>query len=67
MAKSQEITWKSAKNVTGALDGDILTIKVDLSKRLGPSKSGKTTGIATTSGNQGVIGGIKLGLNVYEQ
>lgn len=67
MAKVQEIAWKVAKNVVGQLDGDILTLKIDLSQRLGASKSGKTTTIATTSGNQVVIGSIKLGINCYEQ
>lgn len=67
MAKVQEITWKAAKNVSAQLDGDTLTLKIDISQRLGASKSGKTTTIATTSGNQVVIGGIKVGLNVYEQ
>lgn len=66
MAKVTEIVWKTAKNVVASLDGDILTVKIDLGKRLGPSKSGKTTTIATTSGNQVVLGGVKLGLNCYE-
>ena len=65
MAKT-EITWKNAKNVKASLDGDMLTLTMDISKRLGASKSGKTTTISTTSGNQVVIGGIKMGLNVYE-
>ena len=65
MAKT-EITWKNAKNVKASLDGDMLTLTMDISKRLGASKSGKTTTISTTSGNQVVIGGIKVGLNVYE-
>jgi len=45
---------------------NILTITVDLSKRLGPSKSLKTTIIATSSGNQPVPGtSATIGLNVY--
>lgn len=66
MAKATEITWKAAKNVKATLEGDILTLVVDLSKSHGPSKSGKTTVIATTSGNQVIIGSKKVGLNIYE-
>ncbi len=46
--------------------GDILTITVDLSKTNGPSKSGKTMIIATSSGNQKIEGtDAIIGLNVY--
>jgi hypothetical protein len=46
---------------------NILTITVDLSKRYGPSKSGKTVTVATTSGNIAApeYPDIKIGLNVY--
>ena len=46
---------------------NILTITVDLSKRYGPSKSGKTITVATTSGNIAAPEhpDIKIGLNVY--
>ena len=37
------------KNVEMSVEDNILTIHVDLSKDHGPSKSGKTTVIATTS------------------
>ena len=48
------------------LSEDILTITVDLSQDLGPSKSGKTVLVASTGGNQLVYGrSEKLGLNVY--
>jgi hypothetical protein len=55
-------------NVKTDLKGTILTITVDLSKRHGPSASGKTTIIASTQGNQKVGGpadNISFGLNVY--
>ena len=47
--------------------GDILTIEVDLSKRLGPSKSGKTIMIANSEGFQSVpdVSGVKISLNAY--
>jgi hypothetical protein len=56
------------KNIDMAVDGDILTIKVDLSKAFGPSSSGKTIIIASTEGNQTVPDneGVKIGLNVYK-
>jgi hypothetical protein len=56
------------KNVETSVDGNILTIKVDLSKDFGASKSGKTIVIASTEGNVGVPGneGTKLGLNIYK-
>jgi len=46
---------------------DILTITVDLSKRYGKSKSGKTMIIATSSGNVSAPDNpsIKIGLNIY--
>jgi hypothetical protein len=49
------------------LEGDILTIKVDVSKEFGPSTSGKTIIIATTGGNVSIPGSEKkkIGLNIY--
>ncbi len=57
------------KNVEMTLDGNILTIKVDLSKEFGPSSSGKTIIIASTEGNQSVPikEEAKIGLNVYKK
>ncbi len=51
------------------VEGNILTIKVDLTKEFGPSTSGKTIIIASTEGNQSVPGieTIKVGLNVYKK
>ncbi len=56
-----------ASNVELTVKGTILTITVDLSKRFGPSSSGKTTIVATTAGAVPVPGQeqIKVGLNVY--
>lgn len=53
------------KNVKTKLEKGILTITVDTKKEFGPSKSGKTISIATTSGNVEVEEGIFVGLNVY--
>lgn len=56
------------KNVEMKIEGDILTITVDLSKEFGPSSSGKTTIIASTEGNVGVPSrDEKIGLNVYKK
>lgn len=57
------------KNVEMKAEGNILTIKVDLTKEFGPSSSGKTIIIASTEGNVSVEGHdeIKIGLNVYKK
>jgi hypothetical protein len=57
------------KNVEMKVDGNILTIKVDLSKEFGLSSSGKTIIIASTEGNADIDGheGKKIGLNVYKK
>jgi hypothetical protein len=56
------------KNIDMAVSGNILTIKVDLSKSFGPSKSGKTIIVATSEGNIPIPGreDIKVGLNIYK-
>jgi hypothetical protein len=54
------------KNVRMAVDGDLLTLTIDLTKEIGPSKSGQTVLVASTGGNQLVLGREeKIGLNVY--
>lgn len=60
---------KSMKNVEMLIEGNILTIKVDLSKDFGPSSSGKTIIIASSEGNQSIPGkeAVKIGLNVYKK
>ena len=60
------------KNVEVKIDGNVLTIRVDLSKTHGASKSGKNIVIASTKGNQeieyGEKGGcVMMGLNVYKK
>ena len=56
------------KNVEMKVEGNILTIKVDLSKEYGPSSSGKTTIVATTEGNVSIPErDEKVGLNVYKK
>ena len=56
------------KNVELKVNGDILTIIVDLSKEQGRSASGKTMIIATTSGNKPIEDtGATIGLNIYKK
>ena len=57
------------KNIEMQVQGDMLTVKVDLKKEFGPSASGKTTIIATTEGNVTVPEheNIKIGINVYRK
>ncbi len=55
------------KNVKMTLNGDILTIEVDLKQDFGKSSSGKSIVIATTEGNKPVgKDDIKIGLNIYK-
>ena len=57
------------KNVEMELNGNILTITVDVSKEFGMSSSGKTRIIASTEGNVSIEGKeeVKVGLNVYKK
>ena len=57
------------KNVEMKVEGNILTIKVDLTKDFGPSSSGKTTIIASTDGNVAIPEKeeVKIGLNIYKK
>ena len=55
------------KNVVGKIEGDLLILTIDLTQNFGPSSSGKSTIIATTSGNVAIPGtSAKLGLNLYK-
>lgn len=57
------------RNIEMTVEGDILTIKIDISKDFGLSSSGKSVIIASTDGNKSVpaLGkeDIKIGVNVY--
>lgn len=54
------------QNVDMKIEGNKLTIVVDLSKSQGKSKSGKSEIVASTGGNVTLTDGkTKLGLNVY--
>jgi hypothetical protein len=54
------------KNVEMTLEENILIIKVDLNKEVGPSSSKKSIIIASTEGNVSIPNREeKVGLNVY--
>jgi hypothetical protein len=59
------------KNVEMKVEGDRLTITVDLSREFGPSSSGRTIIVASTEGNQAIEGyqngSSKIGLNIYRK
>jgi len=56
------------KNIDMKVEGNILTIKIDLSKDYGKSSTGKSIIIASTEGNQSVPeSDAKIGVNVYRK
>jgi hypothetical protein len=55
------------ENVKVEKKGNSLVLTVDLSMKVGDSKSGKSVVIATTGGNVDVGDGIMVGLNVYKK
>jgi hypothetical protein len=61
--------WKKEGiNFEYKVEGDYLIMRVDLTKNHGPSKSGKTITVGTSSGNKTVEGYKeirKMGVNVY--
>lgn len=55
-------------NIDMKVAGNVLTIKIDMSKEFGASSSGKSIVIATTGGNVTVPGtDNKIGINVYRK
>ena len=55
-------------NVTYTVEGNKLSIEVDLSKEFGRSASGKTVRIASSEGNVKIDGTAAImGLNVYRK
>ncbi|GJQ50400.1 hypothetical protein KsCSTR_14300 [Candidatus Kuenenia stuttgartiensis] len=56
------------KNVELSVEGNILTIKIDLSKEFGLSSSGKNIIVASTEGNVTIPDREeKIGMNVYRK
>jgi hypothetical protein len=55
------------KGVNYEVKGSKLIIEIDMTQNYGPSKSGKSTIIATTSGNKSLAGtDLTLGLSLYK-
>jgi hypothetical protein len=56
------------KNVELRVEGDVLTIVVNLKEDFGLSSSGKSSTVASTEGNVSVPGreDVKIGLNIYK-
>ena len=57
------------QNVEIEVKDNKIVITIDSTKNLGPSRSGKTIMVATTSGNQVVQtenGAITIGVNAYK-
>ena len=55
------------QNIEMSVEGNKLTLTIDLSQQFGVSGSGKSTIIASTGGNVSVLGNetVKIGVNVY--
>ena len=58
---------KLMENINIETKNNLLTITVDLSKNLGPSKSGKSIVIASTRGNKAIAPDTYMGLNIYKK
>lgn len=55
------------QNIEMELNGSVLTIKIDLSVECGPSSTGKSIKVASTSGNVPLgVDGIKIGVNAFK-
>src|SRR5660397_55326 len=70
LSRQRAITRRiTMKNIEMKLEGNILAMKVDLTKEFGPSSSGKTIIIASTEGNVSIPDhdDKKVGLNVYRK
>jgi hypothetical protein len=59
------------QNIKTTVNGSKLTIEIDTTVNLGPSKSGKTILVGSSQGNQtikGTTGGdVTIGVNVYRK
>jgi len=54
------------QNIEQTIDGNILTLKIDLSKRGGKSSTGKSIIVASSEGSKRIKGTeIFMGVNVY--
>jgi len=67
MAKATRLSGEAiGRNVTVALEGDTIVIRMSASAAGTESKSGKSVVVASTNGNVNIPGtDLKLGLNLY--
>ena len=67
--RAADFAGLAKENIIASMEGSILTMKIDLSKRLRPSSTGKSTVVATTSGNKTVTlpdgATVYIGVNAY--
>lgn len=66
--KTEEKWEPYGTNIEARMVGTSLLLKIDTTKEIGASMSGKTVIIATTNGNKTIPGnvGIKIGVNVFK-
>jgi hypothetical protein len=66
-ATSKSSDVEIGRNVTYSVNGNILTVTMDMSAKAEESASGKTLIVATTSGNKLLpnTNGFILGINAY--
>jgi hypothetical protein len=55
------------ENIEVKMEGKIMVLKIDTTKDLGESKSGKNILIASTKGNVELVKGIMGGINIYKK
>ena len=67
VAASRVSSGKLGENIASKLNGQVLTLTIDLSKTLHKSASGKSTIVATTGGNVDVGNGLYIGVNCYRK
>ena len=65
MARSNVQTQSVGKGITVTHEGDDVVIRFSAKGDYGPSKSGKTQIVATTSGNVTLPSGVIIGVNAY--
>lgn len=65
MSKSNaENLGSTAKGIVATIEGNDLVLRIGLGQDFGPSKSGKTKVVATTSGTVKLSNGMLLGVNL---
>ena len=55
------------KNIEAKMEGKIMVLRIDTSKNVGETKSGKSVMLATSGGSEEMGNGLYLGLNLYKK